>query len=108
MRTLILMGLTLCLLSEVGFSGVNAKPRKRLLRVELAQEQVVELTSINEWLDTNLNSEDCPERRYFSIHERTRKARLLGYQVIADCPDAPEPYVSIYFDTEQSVLEGSR
>jgi hypothetical protein len=106
-KTSLLIGFSLCLFSQAGFSGVRpeTKSTKRLLRVELPQEDAVELKEINTWLSENVSTEECPDRRYFSIHERNRKARLLGYQVIADCPDAPMPRMSFYFDASQVLIE---
>lgn len=106
-KTFMLIGFSLCLFSQAGFSGVRpeSKSTKRLLRVELTQEDAVELKDINKWLSENLNDEECPERRYFTIHQRRRNTTPIGYQVIAECPDAPMPSIAFYFDAAQVLID---
>lgn len=108
MRTIILVSLALCVFGEVGFGGVFHKdesPRKKLRRIELTIEQAAELKEITSWLDQNIDQNECPERAYYSVYEKNRKATLLGYQIVAECPDAPSPQISLLFDAEQNFIE---
>lgn len=107
MRTLILISLALCIFGEVGFGGVRdeSKPYKKLRRIELTTEQAAELKEITSWLEQNVDLTECPKRAIYSIHEKSRKATLMGYQIVAECPEAPMPQILLLFDAEQKFIE---
>lgn len=97
MRTLLLMSLALLLSNGVQASEVS--------KFKISARDSRRLKIINQWLNENVSTDDCPGRAYFGLVEGSAAPMLVGYEVIAECPDAPTPRVPLYFDSEENYIE---
>lgn len=97
MRSILLMSLALLLATGVQASEVS--------KIQIPAKEAVRLEGINQWLSENVSDDDCPGRIYFGLVSNREVRQLLGYEVIAECPDAPLPSVPLYFDTQQKYIE---
>ncbi|MBI3555853.1 MAG: hypothetical protein HY074_06295 [Deltaproteobacteria bacterium] len=97
MRGVLLMSLALWLSTGVQASEVS--------KIMIPAKNAARLKLINQWLTENVNTEDCPGRTYFGLVTGVENQQLVGYEVIAECPDAPTPSVPLYFDPQQKYLE---
>ncbi|MBI3544265.1 MAG: hypothetical protein HY075_13425 [Deltaproteobacteria bacterium] len=78
-----------------------------MTQVKIPARDAAGLTGINQWLDENVSPTDCPGRRYYGLVEKA-EPKLVGYEVIAECPDAPSPRVPLFFDVNQRYVETQR
>ena len=97
MRSILLMSLALLLSTGVQASEVS--------KIKISATDAVRLKGINQWLNDNVSRDDCPGRTYFGLVSVHEELQLVGYEVIAECPDAPVPNVPLYFDPQQKYLE---
>lgn len=108
MRAKILMGLVIAF-QVTGFSSEARASTldRQVRRVRLERPQISRLAAINDWLNENIRESDCPEKYYFGVFERSNDPELLGYEVVAECPDAPTPRMFVRFDADQRYLDSS-
>ncbi len=97
MRSILLMSLALLLVT-----GVQAS---ELSKIQISAKNAARLKGINQWLTENVNTDDCPGRTYYGLVISSEDEQLVGYEVIAECPDAPTPSVPLYFDPQQKYIE---
>ena len=99
MRTLILVCLALL------FCGGAYAKSSHLKHVELSKKEIHELKNISYWINNNLSLDDCSGLSYFAVFKDDSKLRLLGYEIMAECIESPNPRQYYYFDYQQRYQE---